>query len=85
MTDVPKFYPLDLDEITRNHLYFTINAMQPYYFVAESFTSAKEMVERYCAKMERPFQARYDAKKKEIIVDREVVMRKEIAENGPLF
>lgn len=27
LTDVPKFYPLDLDEISKNHLNFCINAM----------------------------------------------------------
>ena len=59
--------------------------MQPYYFVAESFAKAKNMVEEYCLKMDKPFQAKYDRIKQEIIVDKEIKMRKEIAEQGPLF
>lgn len=37
LSDKPKFMALDLQEITERHLNFTVNAMQPYYFVAESF------------------------------------------------
>lgn len=82
---MPKFYPLDLDEITKNHLFFTINSMQPYYFVAESFTKAKDMVEEYCKKLDKPFRVDYDRIKQEIIVDGDIKMRKEITEQGPLF
>lgn len=63
LTDVPKFYPLDLKEITKNHLYFTINSMQPYYFVSDSFSTAKDLVQKYCEEeMVKPFNATYNPK-----------------------
>jgi phenylalanine-4-hydroxylase len=85
ISDKPKFYPLDLDEITRNHLNFVINSMQPYYFVAESFRRAKELVQDYYARMDKPFTAIFDPKTQTIKVDREITMIKEINETGPLF
>ena len=42
LSEKPRFLPLDLQEITTNHLKFTVNSMQPYYFVAKSFGKAKE-------------------------------------------
>jgi phenylalanine-4-hydroxylase len=41
ITDKPKFLPLDPFEIAENHLNYPISSMQPYYFVAESFSKAK--------------------------------------------
>ena len=45
LTDVPKFKKLDPFEIAYNHVDFPISEMQPVYFLAESFTSAKEIIE----------------------------------------
>jgi hypothetical protein len=60
MTDVPKYYPLDPIEIAENHLNFVINDVQPYYFVAESFISAKDTITEYTNKIEKPFTLSYD-------------------------
>jgi len=40
-TDVPIFKPLDPYVIAQDHVNFPISEMQPIYFVAESFDSAK--------------------------------------------
>jgi len=42
LSDKPKFLPLDPFEIADKHLNYPISTMQPYYFVAESFSKAKE-------------------------------------------
>ncbi len=55
VTDQPKFYPLDVFEIAQNHVNFPISKMQPYYFVAESFETAKKQIIDYCENMPRPF------------------------------
>lgn len=42
LTDKAKYFPLDTEEIAKNHSKnFVINDLQPYYFVAESFVDAK--------------------------------------------
>lgn len=41
LSDEPKILPLDLMDITQNHMYNEIVDVQPYYFVAESFDNAK--------------------------------------------
>lgn len=61
MTDVPKFYPLDPDEIAQNHVNFVINSVQPYYFIAESFVNAKEIITEYTKKITQPFKLEYQA------------------------
>jgi phenylalanine-4-hydroxylase len=38
LSDKPKFYPLDLFEVSANHHSYPITSVQPYYFVAESFS-----------------------------------------------
>ena len=60
VTDEPKLQPLDPHEIAQNHLTFTISSMQPLYFVAESFTKAKQQITDYCDEISKPFAVTYD-------------------------
>jgi phenylalanine-4-hydroxylase len=55
MSDVPKYFPLDAKEITENHLNYVINDVQPYYFVADSFKHALQVITDYCNSIKRPF------------------------------
>ncbi len=60
MSDIPKYYPLDPNEIAQNHVNFVINAVQPYYFIAESFLNAKEIITDYTKKIVQPFKLEYN-------------------------
>lgn len=42
VTDKPKFHRFCPHEVAQNHLDFPISSMQPYYFVADSFETAKD-------------------------------------------
>ena len=66
MSDVPKYYPLDAEEITKNHVTFVINSVQPYYFIAESFSDANEIITEYTKIIKQPFKLAYDAKKNSV-------------------
>jgi phenylalanine-4-hydroxylase len=48
VSDKPKFLPLDSFNIAENHLDYPISSMQPIYFVADSFSRAKEQISNYC-------------------------------------
>ena len=84
VSDKPKYLPLDPFEIAQNHLDYPISSMQPTYFVAESFKTAKDQIIDYCESIKRPFNVTYDKKVKLIRVDRKIKTRKEEAK-GPLF
>ena len=51
--------------------------MQPTYFVAESFSSAKEQIIDYCENINRPFNLSYNSKTNTIEVDRKIKTREE--------
>ena len=61
-TDVPIFYPLDPNRIAQDHVNFPISEMQPIYFVADSFDSAKDKITDYCNNIQRPFNVSYNVK-----------------------
>lgn len=77
VTDQPKHYPLDPFEIAEKHLNYPISSMQPYYFVAESFSKAKQQISDYCETINRPFNVTYDNKTQSVLVDRKIKTRKE--------
>ena len=54
-SDKPKFHPLNCEEIAENHRDFPISSVQPYYFLAESFTDSKEKIAEYTENIPRPF------------------------------
>ena len=76
LTDKPSFIPLDLREIAERHLNFTVNAMQPYYFVAESFGRAKEQVREYVSQMPKRFNLTYDPVEGTVNADRHLVLNR---------
>lgn len=77
LTDEPKLYPFDPYEIAQNHLEFPISSMQPHYFIAESFTKAKQQIADYCETIPKPFNVIYNNVNNSIDVDRAVETRKE--------
>ena len=89
MTDVPKYYPLDPYEIAQNHVNFVINSVQPYYFIAESFVNAKEIITEYTKNIKQPFKLAYDARKNYVHLIEGNIKIKSLNQNdvheGPLF
>lgn len=89
MTDVPKYYPLDPYEIAQNHVNFVINSVQPYYFIAESFVNAKEIITEYTKNIKQPFKLAYDARKNSVHLIEGNIKIKSLNQNdaheGPLF
>ena len=84
-TDEPTFYPLDPYEIAQNHLTFPISSMQPHYFVAETFETAKTQITNYCEQIHKPFNVSYNNATHSVEVDRRIKTRNENEEEGPLF
>ena len=84
MTDKPKFLPLDPYKIAQDHLEFPISTMQPVYFVAESFSKAKDQINYYCDNINRPFNVSYNTQSNSIEVDRGVKTRPEMKGEGGL-
>ena len=72
LSDKPKFYPLDCENIAENHQNFPISTLQPYYFLANSFSDAKNKISEYCDKIPRPFNCYFDEKKECVEVDRRI-------------
>ena len=91
VTDEPKLQPLDPYEIAQNHLTFPISSMQPLYFVAQSFTKAKQQITDYCDDISKPFAVTYNQTTNTVTVDRNIKTRMEGAPDdaadaeGPLF
>lgn len=56
---------------------FPISEMQPLYFVAESFATAKTQIIDYCENISRPFNVSYNQKTNTIEVDRKIKTREE--------
>ena len=61
--------------------------MQPTYFVAESFTKAKQQIAEYCDGISKPFAVTYNSSNDTVSVDRKIKTRREgqAGEEGPLF
>ena len=77
LSDVPKKYPLNLFDIAQNHMHNEITAVQPYYFVAESFENAKQQVTDYIEAMYKPFNVSFNELDSSIVVDRRIRTRHE--------
>ena len=71
MSNIPKYYPLDPNVIAQDHLNFVINDVQPYYFIAESFNSAKNIITQYTNNIEKPFNLSYDHVGKKVKIQAE--------------
>ena len=86
VTDEPEMKPLDPYEIAQNHLTFPISSMQPIYFVADSFTKAKQQIVNYCDNITKPFSVTYNSATDTVTVDRHIKTRMEgAAEEEILF
>ena len=73
MTEKPKLHPLDLVEITTKHYdNIVVNDMQPYYFVAESFENAQELMNQYIDSMNKPFNVTFNEEDYSIEIDRKI-------------
>ena len=66
--------------------------MQPLYFVADSFTKAKQQITEYCDDINKPFAVTYDGANDTVTVDRKIKTRMEgeasmgmSGPEGPLF
>jgi phenylalanine-4-hydroxylase len=59
--------------------------MQPIYFVADSFDSAKDKITDYCNNIQRPFNVSYNIKNQTIEIDRKIKTYAESTEDIPLF
>ena len=57
--------------------------MQPTYFVAESFATAKQQIIDYCENIGRPFHLSYNSKTNTIEVDRKIKTREEKSMASP--
>ena len=51
--------------------------MQPYYFVAESFETAKQQIQDYCETIYRPFNVSFNEHDSSVVVDRHIKTRPE--------
>jgi phenylalanine-4-hydroxylase len=72
LSDQPKFYPLDCEEVAENHRDFPISSVQPYYFLANSFADSKKKILEYTETIPRPFNVSYNESKQTIEVDRRI-------------
>ena len=77
MTDKPKCIPLDPFLIGDKFLNYPISSMQPTYFVAESFETAKRQIKEYCNSIKRPFNVTFNEASQTVFVDRKIRTRKE--------
>ena len=65
--------------------------MQPIYFVADSFTKAKQQITEYCDDISKPFAVTYNQGTNTVSVDRKIKTRMEGSTTdaadaeGPLF
>ena len=84
VTEKPQFKRFDPYLIAQDHVTFPISEMQPLYFVADSFSTAKEQIIDYCENINRPFNVSYNAKTHTIEVDRKVKTREEKEGEGGL-
>ena len=84
-TDKPEFLPLDPYLIAADYVDFPISEMQPTYFVAESFESAKDKINDYCNNISRPFNVSFNVKTQTIEVDRKIKTRDEHVGGGGLL
>lgn len=73
LSENPKFLPLDCEDIAENHRSFPISSVQPYYFLAKSFSDAKKLISEYSEKIPRPFNCSYNESRECIEVDRKII------------
>ena len=60
--------------------------MQPTYFLADSFTKAKQQITDYCDNISKPFAVSFNPNNNTVTVDRKIRTRMEGQEDeGPLF
>ena len=60
--------------------------MQPIYFVADTFTKAKQQIIDYCDDISKPFSVTYNESSNTVTVDRKIKTRREgLPDEGPLF
>ena len=84
VTDKPKFKRFDPYLIAQDHVSFPISEMQPLYFVADSFETAKAQIADYCENIKRPFNVTYNKNAHTIEVDRCYKTREEREGEGGL-
>ena len=75
LSATPKIFALDLLDIAQNHMHNEITAVQPYYFVAESFVNAKEQIADYIDQIYKPFNVSFNEQDSSIVVDRWIKTR----------
>lgn len=73
----PEFRPLDPHFIAQHNLSFPISTMQPHYYVAESFTKAKEQITSYCDGIQKPFNVSFNPNTLSVEVDRKIHTRQD--------
>jgi|TARA_B110000285_G_scaffold228735_1_gene292190 phenylalanine-4-hydroxylase len=81
VTEKPQFKRFDPYIIAQDHVSFPISEMQPLYFIADSFSTAKKQIIDYCENINRPFNVSYNTKTDTIEVDRKVKTREEHEES----
>ena len=72
-----KFYPLELTKVAESKFEYIINDIQPYYYVAESFSEAKKQIKEYCDSMIKPFNVYYNEEEQRMVIDRNIKTREE--------
>ena len=80
VSDKPDHRPFNPYVISQEHLDYPISEMQPIYFVAESFSKAKDQISEYCEGINKPFNLAFNQKLNSIEVDRKIKTRPEFAE-----
>jgi phenylalanine-4-hydroxylase len=75
VTDKPEFRAFDPYEISQHYVDFPISEMQPTYFVADSFSRAKQQISDYCENISRPFHATFNQRTNSVEVDRKISTR----------
>ncbi|CDW84096.1 UNKNOWN [Stylonychia lemnae] len=74
VSDKPKHLPFDPFVICQDHMGYPLNALQPVYFVADSFSKVVKQISSYCDQINRPFNATYIAREQRIFLDKQVKM-----------
>ncbi|CDW89263.1 phenylalanine 4-monooxygenase [Stylonychia lemnae] len=78
VSDKPQHLPFNPYVICRDHMNYPLNAIQPLYFVVDSFSDVTKLISDYCNQINRPFNATYNSKQQRIFLDKEVRMVKAI-------
>lgn len=73
----PEHRKLDPHFIAQNNLQFPISTMQPHYYVAESFTKAKQQITDYCDGIKKPFNVSFNPSTLSVEIDRKIHTRQD--------